>query len=311
MKYLKLFDSYRNKEILDEVEDIKLILQDFKDDYSIFDCVVDVEFVQKGPKNSISSFFVKGDHIQIELMKKRKSRSINRYELDSEFNSSEIKNEINRILDIYRNNTIEFLVCVSDSKNTSYGFLRGKWSKLSEDEFMKIINNDQKLIGIDIRIYLDIDQKFESIEYTPLEIEETIEYIKDIYSEIDDEFSVKIIPQNIEAKDFRHIDVQIFKKSNIPYKIDNFTGAEVEDWVKYKPSKFKLSEIMSTILTSKSFIESIDGVISKIWMQGNNEMSIIGPQNINELINRPSRFLPGKKAWEVLEIKQINIKYSI
>ena len=42
MKYLKLFDSYRNKEILDEVEDIKLILQDFKDDYSIFDCVVDV-----------------------------------------------------------------------------------------------------------------------------------------------------------------------------------------------------------------------------------------------------------------------------
>jgi hypothetical protein len=235
MKYLKLFDSYRNKEILDEVEDIKLILQDFKDDYLIFDCVVDVEFVQKGPKNSISSFFVKGD---------------------------------------------------------------------------------QKLIGIDILIYVNSDQKFESIEYIPSEIGETIEYIKDIYSEIDEEFTIKIIPQNIEAKDFRHIDVQIFKKSNIPYKIDDETGEEIEDWSNYKPSTFKLSEIMSTILTSKSYIESIDGVISKIWIHVNGRAAEVSfekelEMSIDALINRQSCFLPGKKAWEVLEIKQISIKYSI
>ena len=55
-------------------------------------------------------------------------------------------------------------------------------------------------------------KKFES--YEPSEIEEIIEYLKDIYSEINEDFDVKIIPQNIQAKDFRFIDITILKKSS-------------------------------------------------------------------------------------------------
>ena len=140
-------------------------------------------------------------------------------------------------------------------------------------------------------------KKFESYESS--EIEEIIEYLKDIYSEINEDFDVKIIPQNIQAKDFRFIDITILKKSSIPYKIDAETGEEIDDWVNYKPSTFKLSEIMDTILTSKSYIESIDGEISKIWIHNNKDSDY--DVSIDDLLNKESR----------TQIKQIGIKYTI
>ena len=140
-------------------------------------------------------------------------------------------------------------------------------------------------------------KKFESYESS--EIEEIIEYLKDIYSEINEDFDVKIIPQNIQAKDFRFIDITILKKSPIPYKIDAETGEEIDDWVNYKPSTFKLSEIMDTILTSKSYIESIDGEISKIWIHNNKDSDY--DVSIDDLLNKESR----------TQIKQIGIKYTI
>lgn len=140
-------------------------------------------------------------------------------------------------------------------------------------------------------------KKFESYESS--EIEEIIEYLKDIYSEINEDFDVKIIPQNIQAKDFRFIDITILKKSSISYKIDAETGEEIDDWVNYKPSTFKLSEIMDTILTSKSYIESIDGEISKIWIHNNKDSDY--DVSIDDLLNKESR----------TQIKQIGIKYTI
>jgi hypothetical protein len=150
-------------------------------------------------------------------------------------------------------------------------------------------------------------KRFES--YDPSEIEEMIEYIRDIYSDLNGDFDIKIIPQNIQAKDFRHIDVSISKKSSIPYKIDDETGEEVDDWVNYKPSTFKISEIMDTILSSKSYIESIDGEISKVWIHSNLNTGL--DMSIDDLLNRPSRIEKDKKAWENMEVKQIGIKYSI
>jgi len=143
-------------------------------------------------------------------------------------------------------------------------------------------------------------KKFES--YEPSEIEEIIEYLKDIYSEINEDFDVKIIPQNIQAKDFRFIDITILKKSSIPYKIDAETGEEIDDWVNYKPSTFKLSEIMDTILTSKSYIESIDGEISKIWIH--NKKLYDYDVSIDCLLSKQTG-----KIFK--DIKQIGIKYTI
>ena len=141
-------------------------------------------------------------------------------------------------------------------------------------------------------------KKFES--YEPSEIEEMIEYIKDIYSEISEEFDVRVVPQNIHHKHFNYIDVSISKKSLITYKIDDETGEEIEDWVNYKPSLFKPSEIINTLLSSKSYIESIGGKISKVWIHSNLNTGI--DTSIDDLLN---------PKWIDTTVRQIGIKYSI
>jgi hypothetical protein len=140
-------------------------------------------------------------------------------------------------------------------------------------------------------------KKFES--YEPSEIEEMIEYIKDIYSEISEEFDVRVVPQNIHHKHFNYIDVSISKKPSIPYKIDE-TGEEIEDWINYKPSLFKPSEIINTLLSSKSYIESIGGKISKIWIHSNLNTGL--DMSIDDLLN---------PKWIDTTVRQIGIKYSI
>ncbi len=145
-------------------------------------------------------------------------------------------------------------------------------------------------------------KKFES--YEPSEIEEMIEYIKDIYSEISEDFDVRVVPQNIHHKDLNYIEVSISKKSSIPYKIDDETGEEVEDWVKYKPSFLKPSEIINTLLSSKSYIESIGGEISNVWM---GDINNGGNISIDELLDNT----PGAVEWKDASVRQISIKYSI
>jgi hypothetical protein len=62
MKYLKKFESYSNfTELEDEIEDIKFILQDFKDD----SWVVNIDYVPKRWENPKANFTIESDNIKI------------------------------------------------------------------------------------------------------------------------------------------------------------------------------------------------------------------------------------------------------
>jgi hypothetical protein len=193
--YEKLKESYNSfTELEDEIEDIKFILQDFKDD----SWVVNIDYVPKRWENPKANFTIESDNIKIYLKKKNcKSRS--KYPLDAEFSSIEIKDEINQILSIYNDSKFEFKVCTADrsykDENHKHfveirNYLYGKWESISTEDFIDFINGNNKLLGIDIKIYLNtenLDQikKFES--FAKYNIDEDSEHLKDLSLDLQDE----------------------------------------------------------------------------------------------------------------------------
>jgi hypothetical protein len=195
MKYLKKFESYSNfTELEDEIEDIKFILQDFKDD----SWVVNIDYVPKRWENPKANFTIESDNIKIYL-KKKNCKSGSKYPLDAEFSSIEIKDEINQILSIYNDSKIEFNICTADrsykDENHKHfveirNYLYGKWESISTEDFIDFINGNNKLLGIDIKIYLNtenLDQikKFES--FAEYNIDEDSEHLKDLSLDLQDE----------------------------------------------------------------------------------------------------------------------------
>lgn len=195
MKYLKLFESFNSfKQLENEIEDIKFILQDLKDD----EWVVNIDFVPKRWENPSANFSIESDNIKIYI-KKKNCKPGSKYPLDSEFKTSEIKDEISQILSIYNDSKIEFEICTADrsykDENHKHyveirNYLLGKWESMSVKEFTDFINSDNKLLGMDIKIYLNtknLDQikKFESfVEY---DIDEDSEHLKDLSLDLKDE----------------------------------------------------------------------------------------------------------------------------
>lgn len=179
MKYLKLFESYNNfNEVKGEIEDIKFILQDLKDDRWI----VNIDFVAKRWENHIKS-----DMIKIYI-KKNACKSGSKYPLDSEFNPFKIKDEINTILSIFKENEKLFRICTSDNDTYYNSKLIGRWNSVSKSHFEKILNNSEpynKILGLEIDIYLEtknIDQIVESFD-----IDDDSEHLNDLSLDLKDE----------------------------------------------------------------------------------------------------------------------------
>lgn len=88
-------------------------------------------------------------------------------------------------------------------------------------------------------------------------------YLRDIYSELDEEFNIKTYIDNYARNWNSYVNVDISKKSKFTYKNE---VDDAIDWAKYKPSTFELNEVIDTIKSSKSYIESMDGELLKIWI---------------------------------------------
>jgi len=99
-------------------------------------------------------------------------------------------------------------------------------------------------------IYITMIKKFETFN----ENSEEIEYIKDIYSELEG-FSIDFSPY------FDSLDVKINKTSKLYYDdSDNI------DWKKYRQETFKIDDIINVLETSKKYIDCTDGSIDSIWV---------------------------------------------
>jgi hypothetical protein len=125
------------------------------------------------------------------------------------------------------------------------------------------------------------------------EFKEVSDYLKDIFSELSDDFHIKFPFRNWR---YSSIGINIFKKSP---EFKNPDGTD--DWLKFKQATFKIDEVMELILTSKSYIESVDGEISKVWLHISNPNDGI-TLSFDEFLNRHS---------DLGDLVQINIEYIL
>jgi hypothetical protein len=128
------------------------------------------------------------------------------------------------------------------------------------------------------------------------EIGKVSDYLKDIFSEISDDFHIKFYNTDIRNWRSSSIGINIFKKSPEFKKPDG-----TDDWSKFKQATFKIDEVMELILTSKSYIESVDGKISKVWLHISNPNDGI-TLSFDEFLNRYS---------DLGDLVQINIEYIL
>lgn len=134
----------------------------------------------------------------------------------------------------------------------------------------------------------------ENSKYNEEELKEISEYLKDIFSDLSEDFHIKL------HNSYRYtIGVNLIKKSPEFKKTDGS-----DDWSKFKQSTFKINEIIEQILTSKSYIESVDGEISDIWLH------ISKP---NDAINYSFEYFLKllKRKSDLGNLIQINIKYKL
>jgi hypothetical protein len=189
--YENLEESYNNfNDVKGEIEDIKFILQDLKDD----EWVVNIDFVPKRWENPSANFSIESDNIKIYI--KKKNCKSNKYPLNSEFKTSEIKDEISQILSIYNDSKIEFKICTADrsykDENHKHyveirNYLLGKWKSMSVKEFTDFINSDNKLLGMDIKIYLNTKNLDQIKKFESFNIDEDSEHLKDLSLDLKDE----------------------------------------------------------------------------------------------------------------------------
>jgi len=150
MIYLKIFEDYDSfSQVEEDIEDIKLILQDMIDDYYI----VDIDFVPKRWENP-PAYTVDTDFIKIYIKKNHCRRSM--YPIDSEFSPSIISNELNMILSIHKGSKIEFKVCIKDNEYSKIAKppvnnIHGIWKDVPN--INSILNKD-KIIGLELKIFL-------------------------------------------------------------------------------------------------------------------------------------------------------------
>jgi len=128
------------------------------------------------------------------------------------------------------------------------------------------------------------------------EFKEVSDYLKDIFSEISDDFNIKSYNTNTHNWKSSSIGINIFKESPEFKKSDG-----TDDWSKFKQATFKIDEVMELILTSKSYIESVDGEISKVWLHISNPNDGI-TLSFDEFLNRHS---------DLGDLVQINIEYIL
>lgn len=130
------------------------------------------------------------------------------------------------------------------------------------------------------------------------EVTEVSEYLKDIFSEISDDFHIKYHDSSKYLRFEKNISltINLIKKSPEFKKPDG-----TDDWSRFKQSTFKAGEVIEQILTSKSYIESIDGEISKVWLHIENPNKGV-TMSFEDFLNSYS---------QLGNLVQINIEYII
>jgi hypothetical protein len=130
------------------------------------------------------------------------------------------------------------------------------------------------------------------------ETSEVSEYLKDIFSEICDDFHIKCHDSSkyLRFEENISLTINLIKKSPEFKKPDG-----TDDWSKFKQSTFKADEVIEQILTSKSYIESVDGEISKVCLHIEKPNDGV-TMSFEDFLNRYS---------QLGNLVQINIEYII
>lgn len=130
------------------------------------------------------------------------------------------------------------------------------------------------------------------------EVTEVSEYLKDIFSEISDDFYINCHDSSkyLRFEESISLTINLIKKSPEFKKPDG-----TDDWSRFKQATFKAGEVIEQILTSKSYIESIDGKISKVWLHIKDPNDGV-TMSFEDFLNRYS---------QLGNLVQINIEYII
>ena len=130
------------------------------------------------------------------------------------------------------------------------------------------------------------------------ETSEISQYLKDIFSEICDDFHIKCYDSSkyLRFEEKISLNINLIKKSPEFKKPDG-----TDDWSRFKQSSFIADEVIEQILTSKNYIESVDGEISKVWLHIENPNDGV-TMSFEDFLNRYSH---------LGNLVQINIEYII